>query len=636
MTQWLRDRTLFQKVALALMLLAVGAATVSYCSGRTSTAEFVLLAFILCYIAFRKELLWRIRNRLLITSFLFAVVPIFLIGLALVLTTELLLGQFATQRVHQDLEARIENVRGTAQNLTLAASYGAKADLIDGIHRGVPNLAAVVHVNGDALRLPQDGQFQAAPQWIAPGFAGLFESGGRYFIGANVCDQSTGTFAYLPLDQQALALLTPGIVSVSGVLPEEHLITTFTFGPSGSRTFVIENGVPKEIVPSGLRSPQSWWDVPIAGMLPWKVQTSSGKADVLLPLVSRPSLLVAGDATGRMASVALSMLIIGGGFFLILEAVSLFSSFRLSQAITRSVDDLYQGTLQVGQGDFSHQIPVRGEHQLSELATSFNTMTAKIRQLIGEVKKKEKLDAELEIAREVQSSLFPTSAPKLRTLLMAAVCIPGRVVSGDYYDYVSLDDRWTVIALGDVSGKGVSAALLMASIQSALHAQLKFGGVSLRPHFSTAELMDAISQQLYENTPPEKYATFFCSVYDDETGRLIYTNAGHLKPILVRDEKAIRLEGGGMVAGLLPDVKYEQQDVLLQTGDLLAIFSDGIPEAMDGAQQEFGEARLAELLVTEINKPLDNIITVVTSAVGKWIHDPEGRDDLTLVLLRKL
>jgi len=153
---------------------------------------------------------------------------------------------------------------------------------------------------------------------------------------------------------------------------------------------------------------------------------------------------------------------------------------------------------------------------------------------------------------------------------------------------------------------------------------------------STATLMGLISQQLYENTPPEKYATFFCSVYDDETGRLSYTNAGHLKPILVRDGKAIRLEGGGMVAGLLPDMKYEQQDVVLRTDDLLAIFSDGIPEAMDGAQQEFGEARLAELLVTEMDKPLDNIITVVTSTVGKWIHDPEGRDDLTLVLLRKL
>jgi sigma-B regulation protein RsbU (phosphoserine phosphatase) len=263
-------------------------------------------------------------------------------------------------------------------------------------------------------------------------------------------------------------------------------------------------------------------------------------------------------------------------------------------------------------------------------------MTAKIRQLIGEVKKKEKLDAELEIARQVQLRLFPKSVPKLKSLEVAGICIPGRVVSGDYYDYVRLDDRWTAIALGDVSGKGVSAALLMASIQSALHAQLKFTGASSHPVLSTATLMALISQQLYENTPPEKYATFFCSVYDDETGRLTYTNAGHLKPILVRDGQATNLEGDGIVAGLLPNVKYEQQDVMLRTGDLLAVFSDGVPEAEDAAEHEFGEARLQELLVTQSDKPLDNIITAVTGTVEKWIHDPESRDDLTLVLLRKL
>jgi sigma-B regulation protein RsbU (phosphoserine phosphatase) len=309
---------------------------------------------------------------------------------------------------------------------------------------------------------------------------------------------------------------------------------------------------------------------------------------------------------------------------------------RLSWTITQSVDDLYRGTLQVGQGDFSCQIPVRGRHQLSELASSFNTMTAKIRQLIGEVKKKEKLDAELEIAKEVQEGLFPKSAPKLKTLEVAAICIPGRVVSGDYYDYLRLDDRWTAIALADVSGKGVSAALLMASLQSALHAQLKFNGASSNGSFSTATLMARISQQLYENTPPEKYATFFCSAYDDETGRLIYTNAGHLSPILVRDGKAIRLDGGGMVAGLIPDLEFEQQDVFLRTGDLLAIFSDGISEAMDAAQQEFGADRLADVLLTQTGKSLENIIAAVTSTVEKWIHDPEGRDDLTLVLLRRL
>lgn len=635
MTQWLRRTTIFQRVALALMLLAVGAVIVSYLSGGTSASEFVTLALIVCYIAFRKELLWRVRNRLLVTYFLFGVVPILLIGLLLMLTAELLLGQFAAQRVRQDLEARIESVRSTAQNLMLAASDGAKVDLLDGIRRRVPMLAAMVRTDGDAIRLPPNGPFQIPPAWIAPGFSDLFESGGHYYIGANLRNGNTEAFDYVPLDEQVLASLSPGVVSVAAVLRGDDR-TDIRFGPSGSKIAIVENGVRKDIEPSGLDPPRSWWDVPIAGMLAWKVQTSSGKMDVLLPLISRPSLLVAGVMTGRMGSLALSMLVIVGGFLLIVEAVSLFSSLRLTRAITRSVDDLYRGTLQVAEGDFSHQIPVRGEHQLSALATSFNSMTAKIRQLIGEVKKKEKLDAELEIARQVQLRLFPKSVPKLKSLEVAGICIPGRVVSGDYYDYVRLDDRWTAIALGDVSGKGVSAALLMASIQSALHAQLKFTGASSHPVLSTATLMALISQQLYENTPPEKYATFFCSVYDDETGRLTYTNAGHLKPILVRDGQATNLKGDGIVAGLLPNVKYEQQDVMLRTGDLLAVFSDGVPEAEDAAEHEFGEARLQELLVTQSDKPLDNIITAVTGTVEKWIHDPESRDDLTLVLLRKL
>ncbi len=635
MRQWLRGRTVFQHVALALTVLALGAIIISYLSVGTSHSGFLILALIVCYIAFRKELLWRVRNRLLVTFFLFGVLPIFLIGFMLTLSAELLFGQFATELVREELEAQIESVRSAAQNLSVAASHGAKVDLLDGIRQRVPRLAAVVRVNGAALRLPPDGRFQTAPAWIPPGFGDLLEAGGHYYIGANVRDGNTEAFTYLPLDDQTLASLTPGVVSVASVVHGEDR-TDVTWGPSGSRMAVMENGVRKEIVPSGLGLPRSWWDVPIAGMLAWTAQASSEKEDVLLPLTSRPSLLVAGGVTGQMASIALSLLVVVGSVLLIVEFVSLFSSLRLTRAITRSVDDLYRGTLQVAQADFSHPIPVRGEHQLSELAASFNSMTAKICHLIGEVKKKEKLDAELEIAREVQLRLFPKSVPKLKTLEMAGICIPGRVVSGDYYDYVRLDDRWTAIALADVSGKGVSAALLMASIQSALHAQLKFSGDSSHPVLSTATLMALISQQLYENTPAEKYATFFCSVYDDETGRLTYTNAGHLKPILVRDGRATTLEGDGMVVGLLPSVKYEQQGVLLRTGDLLAVFSDGIPEAFDAAEQEFGEARLAELLVNEIDKPLDNIITAVTGAVKKWIHDPEGRDDLTLVLLRKL
>ena len=276
MTQWLRGRTVFQRVALALMVLAVGALIAS---GGTSASGFVTLAFIVCYIAFRKELLWRVRNRLLVTYFLFGVVPIFLIGLSLMLAAEFLLGQFATQRVLQDLEARIESVRSTAQNLMLAASHGAKADLLDGIRQRAPKLAAVVRANGDALRLPPDGQFQTAPVWIAPGFGDLFESGGHYYIGANVRDGNTEAFAYLPLDEQTLASFTPGVVSVARVLREEDR-TDFRFCPSAGSPWLKTVSEGDRAVRIG--AARSWWDVPIAGMLAWKVQASSGKADVLL------------------------------------------------------------------------------------------------------------------------------------------------------------------------------------------------------------------------------------------------------------------------------------------------------------------------------------------------------------------
>jgi phosphoserine phosphatase RsbU/P len=627
MIGWLRNRTLFQKLALVLLLLSV--------AGVIAAPGLILLAFVLCVFVFRRELLWRVRNRLFVTYLLFGAVPVLLIGLALVLASELLLGQFATQRVRRELQARIEDVHATALNLTLAASHGAKADLLEGIRQRVPNLAVVIRSGGDVLQLPLNTEFQAAPSWLAAGFQGIFEANGRDFIAADVRQESVETFAYVPLDQQTLASLTPGVVSVPEVL-QGNIATTFQFSPLGNRLFVGGGAVRREIVPSGLGPRRGWWDLPIASLLPWTVQSSNGSETVYLPLLSRPYALLAGISTGRMASIALSMLFVVGVFYLIIEVVALFFTVGLTRAITRSVDDLYRGTLQVAQGDFSHQIPVRGKHQLSDLAASFNTMTAKIDHLIGEVKKKEKLDAELEVARDVQWGLFPKSAPKLKTLEMTAICIPGRVVSGDYYDYVALDGRWTVVALGDVSGKGVSAALLMASIQSALHAQLRFGRVSSNGEFGTATLMEQIGQQLYENTPPEKYATFFCSAYDDEAGRLTYTNAGHLQPILVRDGKAISLEGSGMVAGLIPDVKYEQQDVQLKKGDLVAIFSDGISEAMDAAQEEFGAARLAELLVVQKDKPLDEILAAVTSTVTKWIHDPEGRDDLTLMLLRKL
>jgi sigma-B regulation protein RsbU (phosphoserine phosphatase) len=260
-------------------------------------------------------------------------------------------------------------------------------------------------------------------------------------------------------------------------------------------------------------------------------------------------------------------------------------------------------------------------------------MTEHIERLIVEVKEKEKLESELEIARQVQAQLFPKDVPKLRTLELKGLCNPARVVSGDYYDFIPVDARFTALVIGDISGKGISAALLMASIQSSLHAQLTLGGNGV---VSTATLVARLNRQLYENTSAEKYATFYCGVYDDQNGSLVYTNAGHLPPILIRRGKASRLAANGMVVGMFPDSPYEQSVIELQSGDLLTAFTDGITESEDGKGEQFGEQRLTELLIRNSDRPLDEIVQIVTQNVRDWAYDLDNQDDTTMLLARRL
>jgi len=163
----------------------------------------------------------------------------------------------------------------------------------------------------------------------------------------------------------------------------------------------------------------------------------------------------------------------------------------------------------------------------------------------------------------------------------------------------------------------------------------QFASAVVRQAIDHAELTGRLSQQLYENTPGEKYATLFCSLYDDRTGRLAYTNAGHLPPLLIREARTVPFETSGMVVGLLPMFSYEQQIVQLQDGDLLAIFSDGVTEAENAAGEQFEATRLGDLLQQHSQLPLDDLIKMVTEQLTRWIHHPDTRDDITIVLARK-
>jgi sigma-B regulation protein RsbU (phosphoserine phosphatase) len=291
-------------------------------------------------------------------------------------------------------------------------------------------------------------------------------------------------------------------------------------------------------------------------------------------------------------------------------------------------------------------------------------MTTSIEKLVEEQKEKQRLEGELAIAQEVQAQLYPKLITQLETLEVHGFCLPARTVSGDYYDFLALNSDKLLLAVGDISGKGISAALLMATIYSAVRAYsiedvpalrelathelstrepvaLAAGGSGLMlvaesrgPDTSPATLLTLLNHQLYESTPAAKYATLFLGIYDGATRRLIYANGGHLPPILISEDGSSQLLScGGTVVGLFDNLSFPEATVQLRPGDVLLVYTDGVTEP-ENDYGEFGEERLIQLVRANRHLPLERITEIVAAAVADWIGDNEQPDDITLVLAR--
>jgi phosphoserine phosphatase RsbU/P len=326
------------------------------------------------------------------------------------------------------------------------------------------------------------------------------------------------------------------------------------------------------------------------------------------------------------------------GLFFLVEMFALLTGVKLSRSITGAVHELYEGTARVQNGDFSYRVPVKGDDQLAELTTSFNTMAENLGKLIVVAKEKERLESELGIAREVQNQLFPKDVPFTKTLELKGVCKPARMVSGDYYDFLALGESELAFAIGDVAGKGISAALLMATIQSTMRTQLgdASGDGGPRRQLSTAHLVSVLNRQLFATTAPEKYATFYFALYEEPTHSLTYTNAGHLAPMLVRGNNIQMLDSTGTVVGAFPTAQYAEKTVPLEHGDILVAYTDGIVEPENVYGEMFGEDRLKDLLVKYSQADSSEIIARTMEAVHLWTGDGELQDDMTMVIARRV
>ena len=235
---------------------------------------------------------------------------------------------------------------------------------------------------------------------------------------------------------------------------------------------------------------------------------------------------------------------------------------------------------------------------------------------------------ELEIAKQVQARLFPQLPPAIRTLEYAGTCIQARQVGGDYFDFLVLGEGRFGVVTGDVAGKGIAAALLMASLQANLQIQCEM------PLDQPRQLLQSVNQVFHKNTIKSAYATLFFGEYDDGERRLRYANCGHLPPLLLRSDNTLdRLGSTGTVLGLFRDWDCLIEERTLNPGDTLAIYTDGITEAFNDTEEEFGEERLVDSLRRHRHLPAEGIISAVVDEVLRFSGN-EQHDDITLTIAK--
>ncbi len=642
----------------------LGAGVFRFVFGLVAALAFVVLGFRLLGYA-RTMLLWRLRNRLLVTYLFISIIPIGLIVLMVGLTSYLLYGQLAAYLITSDLESKA--LRLGAVNQSLAAGLGAVA----GNDLGSREVAQLMRRERQALA-EEFGEVQVqfvagrssvalspgspdipcgqAPAWVEGAFHGVISAGGQLYLHSMTRlpgGRPERSCLTAKVDAQLLNQVGGEVGPYSMILLEEESQS------AGGVQFSLEDknftvGQTLEPDTSTLPEPGYFFDPSIFfaasfQVVLWDIQKSDRvMVPILLSLTTRASLLnqriFAPLGERGFSQVFLLLLTVVGVILLLVQLVAVITGVRLTRSITYAVHELYAATLGVQAGDFSVRIKTKRDDQLGTLCDSFNQMASSIEGLIEESKARQRLENEVEIARQVQEQLFPQEVPLLNTLQMAGRCVPASGVSGDYYDFGVSAPGKLVLTIGDISGKGISAALLMASIQSSLRGQVYASQLAGQlDQLSVADLVGRVNRQLCANSSPEKYSTLFVAFYDDQTRELTYTNAGHLPPMLVRNGSLEALTTGGAVVGLFRDIEYEQETVTLQPKDCLVAYTDGVTEMENSYEEDYGIPRLQDFLRrSSAGLNPDRLIDVLFDELEVWAPGTEASDDRTLLVARAL
>jgi phosphoserine phosphatase RsbU/P len=644
------------RLDVAALIVALAGGTVSAVGLQGGVLNFVKYLAILAGIYLlvrvigwgRSRLLWSLRNRLIVAYLFMAAVPVLLIITFMVLAGQFLYSQLGAYLLYEDLHRRIEMITDIAQHI--AAAHEA-------VPRGVTQeemervLAAQSHAVHDRELLGLSIEFSNDASLLrkvaGPGgksFAGLVQEDGSLSL-VSLRELSVPNGARIvrlrvPVNADLLATIAPDLGAIqlnltqpynggapSGVIYSTQDAKYETAGRIVARNRTLQP--PAFFIDPSVNVVSRLEDSVFVG----RDGTVGKPRPVFAVFSARPTRL-----NGRMFSTLGELrdfyLLLFGGFatvFILIWIAAFITGVVLTRQITKAIADLYHATQYVQSGDLTHRVRIERRDQLGVLAESFNLMTGSISGLIEEQKKRQRLENEISIAREVQNQLFPQKLPVVPGVEMEAICKAARSVSGDYYDFIQLSPTHLAIAVADISGKGISAALLMASLQAALRSQMLAAGSE---SMSTAELVSRLNKHLVRNTGDDRFATFFIAVYDSATRTLRYTNAGHLPSFLISKDAALHLDKGGMVLGVDEDCCYEEGAVSVPSDSLLVGYSDGLVEPENVYGEEFGVKRLQQAAVYVQASSPRVVAEALMNAAEEWAGTPEQADDMTVVVAR--
>lgn len=593
----------------------------------------------------RRKLLWSLRNRLILAYVLIAVVPVLLLAILAARTAEIIYSQFGAYLVYHDLRDRVNMIELSAEHMSAEmARWPAQLDENILVEVMATQLKASRERELPGLKMNLEVDEEYFRRLVGPNgnsYAGFLQRGNQLFL---VAVHSAET----PRGKRRIELSAP-------VTPDFLEDIAANLGPLDVTLWQrVSNGSDRSTVRIGNRdyrtigkvsrkkllpSPAWWGDPVVDGFT--QIEAASVLQDgsvekghpVFAFFKTRNSQLnhLIFTSLGDLSNAQMSWLAVVSLFFLLIEITALVIGVLVTRAITQTISELYKATQFVQQGNFSHRVKVERHDQLGELGESFNTMTTSITRLVEEQKQLQRLENEIGIASEVQNQLFPRGLPHVEGVEVEAICRAARTVSGDYYDFIPLGDAHVAFAIADISGKGISAALLMASLQAALRSQLLTPGSE---SMSTAELVARLNKHLVRNTGDDRFATFFVAIYNTKTRELRYTNAGHLPGFLLSEGKSTFLHEGGIVLGILDDYPYEEGVAHVPPDAVLIGYSDGLIEPENAYGEQFGIPRLESEAHRIRHAAPRKIAESLMRATEEWAGSPEQADDMTIIVAK--